>query len=88
MQPVLKFPNPSRTFDVNRNAVRFVGYEAMVQVLFFVEAEALSISGRRAVSEVECLNAFDASRGLIHEIARKAYSRSKSKPCILTVADF
>ncbi len=88
MAETLEFPNPTRSFDETRNAVRFIGYDDMVQVPFFVEAGALSISGRTAVTEAECLKAFDASRGLIYSTARKAYSRSQCRPFTLTAADF
>ena len=38
----LAFPNPSRSFDEVRNAVRFIGHDGMFEVPFFVEADALS----------------------------------------------
>ncbi len=88
MVAMLEFPNPSRSFDETRNAIRFVGYDDMAQIPFFVEAGALSISGRSAVSEAECLTAFDASRGLIYSTARKAYARGRNKPYTLTADDF
>lgn len=88
MAAMLEFPNPTRSFDEKRKAVRFIGYDDMVQVPFFVEAGALSISGRSVASEAECLRAFDASRGSIYNTARKAYSRGRSKPYTLTAADF
>ncbi len=84
----LTFPNPSRSFDETRKAVRFTGYDDMAQVPFIIEAEALSISGRTAESESECLTAFDAARGSIQSAARKAYSRGRGNPYTLTVADF
>lgn len=85
---MIVFPNPSRSFDEARNAVRFTGYDGMSQVPFFVEAGALSISGGNGVSEDECLAAFDAALDSIHDVARKAYSRNRSKPYTLTAADF
>ena len=88
MAAALEFPNPSRSFDERRNAVRFIGYDDMFQVPFFVEAGALSSFGMSAESEAECLSAFDALRGSIHNIARKAYSRGGSIPYTLTAADF
>lgn len=85
---MLEFPNPSRSFDETRNAVRFIGYDDVFLVPFFVEAGALSISGKIAVSETECLSAFDAAIGSIHEVARKAYTRDRNKTYTLTAADF
>ena len=37
----LAFPNPSRSFDRTRNAVRFTGYDGMFEVPFFIEIGAL-----------------------------------------------
>ena len=42
----LEFPNRSRSFDEARNAVRFIGYDGMFAVPFFVETEALVRPGR------------------------------------------
>jgi hypothetical protein len=44
----LLFPNPSRSLDEKRNAVRFIGHDGMLELRFFVEAEALTriVSGR------------------------------------------
>lgn len=38
----LDFPNPSRSFDEARNAVRFIGHDGMFEVPFFIEAAALA----------------------------------------------
>lgn len=84
----LVFPNPSRSFDETRKAVRFIGYDGMMQVPFLVEAGALSISGKSAVSEADCLTAFDAARSAIHKVAQKAYSRGCHTPYTLTATDF
>lgn len=67
----LEFPNLSRSFDEARNAIRFSGYDGMTQVPFLIEAGALPRSGKTALSEEECLTAFDAARGSIHNVARK-----------------
>lgn len=84
----LAFPNPSRSFNKERNTVHFVGYDGLIQVLFCVEAPALSISGNPAVSEAECLKAFDILRSSILDVAQKVYSRGKNKLYTLTAADF
>jgi phage-related baseplate assembly protein len=70
----LSFPNPSRSFDATRSRVCFWGYDSSIEVTFFVEADALKqlcpdISG----AEAEFLNAFDAVRKRIHEVANKVY---------------
>jgi hypothetical protein len=33
----LQFPNPSRSFDEMRKAIRFIGHDNMFEVPFFVE---------------------------------------------------
>jgi hypothetical protein len=87
----LAFPNPSRSFDEARNAVRFSGHDGMFEVRFFVEAGALAkadtaIRGTDA-SETTCLVAFDALRKSIYDAARKAYSRGRQPFYTLTAAD-
>jgi hypothetical protein len=88
----LAFPNPSRSFDKTRNAVRFSGYDGMFEIPFFVEAGALARSGAGADkterSEAEYLSAFDTRRDAIHDVARKAYSGGRRTSYILTASDF
>ncbi|MDW6026662.1 DUF1488 domain-containing protein [Mesorhizobium sp. BAC0120] len=86
----LDFPNRSpRSFDEARNAVRFVGYDGMFEVPFFVEAAALvGKSGGTTASEAEYLAAFDAARGSIHGVAREAYSHGRRTSYTFTAADF
>lgn len=87
----LAFPNPSRSFDKSRSAVRFTGYDGMFEVPFLIETAALARSnaGAGAVdgSEDGHLRAFDAARGAIHDLARKVYSQGRRTSYILTVAD-
>lgn len=86
----LAFPNPSRSFDEGRNAVRFSGHDGMFEIGFFVEAAALADGGPQAArpSEAQCLAAFDALRTPIQAAALKAYSRARFKSYTLTRADF
>jgi hypothetical protein len=86
----LDFPNRSRSFDEARNAVRFIGYDGMFEVPFFVEAAALAKQGgnRPRASEAECLAAFDAARGSIYDVAREAYSNGRRTSYTLTATDF
>jgi hypothetical protein len=83
----LAFPNPSRSFDDVRNAVRFTGHDGMFEVPFYIETGALSGRGA-ALSEAEYLSAFDAKRGSIHDVAREAYSHGRRTSYTLTSADF
>jgi len=87
----LDFPNPSRSFDEARNAVRFIGHDGMFEIPFFVEANALAStitkgSGLEA-AEAACLAAFDAARRSIHDVARKLYSRGRQTSYLITAAD-
>ncbi|WP_274630906.1 DUF1488 domain-containing protein [Arvimicrobium flavum] len=85
----LEFPNRCRSFDEGRNAVRFLGYDGTFEVPFFVEVSALSKSGEALDgSEATFLAAFDASRGSIHDVARKTYLLSRRRFYTLTAADF
>ena len=84
----LEFPNPSRSFDEARNAVRFIAHDGMFEVPFFVETAALPRRGRTELSEADVLTAFDAVLGSIHDVAREAYSHGRRTSYILTAADF
>lgn len=84
----LEFPNGSRSFDEGRNAVRFVGYDGMFEVPFFLEADALARTGSTEPSEAECLTAFDETCSSIHRVARKAYAHGRHTTYILTADDF
>ena len=84
----LEFPNRSRSFDEARNAVRFIGYDGMFAVPFYVMADALAGAGRAELSEADFLTAFDAERSSIHEVAREVYSNERRTSYTLTAADF
>lgn len=85
----LEFPNPSRSFDEARNAVRFIGHDGMFSVPFFIEADALAPTSRNRpeTAEAACLAAFDAARHSIHTRARKLYSDGKRTIYTITAAD-
>jgi hypothetical protein len=84
----LIFPNRSRSYDNARNAVRFLGYDGMFEVPFFIEATALGKSGSAEIIASECLVAFDAARGTILEVAKKAYARGRRTLYVLKAKDF
>src|SRR5277367_1080966 len=67
----LNFPNPTRSFDEMRKAVRFVGHDGIFEIQFFVEAGALADGAAqgREMTETKCLSAFDRSRASIHGVA-------------------
>ncbi|TCK31549.1 uncharacterized protein DUF1488 [Ancylobacter aquaticus] len=87
----LNFPNPSRSFDSARSAVRFSGYDGMFEVPFLVESAALGTSTPDVrpseAFETTCLSAFDTLRSSIYAAAVKAYSEGRRAPLILTSAD-
>lgn len=86
----LNFPNPTRSFDAMRNAVRFVGHDGLFEIRFLVEAGALAEGGAlgREISESKCLSAFDRLRGSIHDVAREAYANKRQSVYMLSAADF
>ena len=85
----LTFPNRSRSYDEAGQHVRFLGYDGMFQISFFVTIEALSKSISKApAAEADYLAAFDAARGSIYGVAQKAYSKDRKNMLVLTSADF
>ncbi|NDW04022.1 DUF1488 domain-containing protein [Jiella pacifica] len=85
----LTFPNRSRSYDAHGHRVRFVGYDGMMEVPFFVEEAALASGGTAQTgSETGLLKAFDAAREIILTVAAKAYARSRKKMYVLTGKDF
>lgn len=73
----LTFPNPSRSYDEENVAVRFMGYYGMVSVPFLIEKSALDVSGRIDFTEAALLSAFDASIKNIHLAARKLHANNR-----------
>jgi len=88
----LAFPNPSRSFDEARNAVRFIGHDGMFQIRFFIEVGALmkpdTAKPETGALEAKYLSAFDALRTSIYDVASKAYSHGRRDSYTLTAADF
>ncbi|WP_379071685.1 DUF1488 domain-containing protein [Mesorhizobium sp. UC74_2] len=88
----LEFPNQSRSFDEMRSAIRFSGYDGMMQVPFLIEAAALpkstGLTAARTPSEAVCLAAFDQARASIEKVARIIYSRNRRPLYVLTSHDF
>lgn len=67
---VLSFPNLSRSFDATRSGARFWDYDSAIEISFFVEANALEkLRPELSAAEAEILEAFDAVRERIHEVA-------------------
>ncbi|PSH70264.1 DUF1488 domain-containing protein [Phyllobacterium brassicacearum] len=85
----LTFPNRSRSYDTAHQRVRFLGYDGLFEVPFFIEAAAFSNAGSNMDSvEEDYLAAFDAARGTILDVARQVYSYGRKNMYVLTPADF
>ena len=87
----LNFPNPSCNFDAKNNRVGFWGYDTVIEISFFVGADALKmLCPEMANAEAGFLKAFDAGRQRIHAVAEKVYVRGRtgSYAYILTAEDF
>jgi hypothetical protein len=81
----LTFPNRSRSYDAAGKRVRFVGYDGMFEVAFFVEAGAIA---KASLSETGYLQAFDEARNSIQDVAREAYANSRKNMYVLKPTDF
>lgn len=80
----LSFPNESRHFDRQQNAICFVGHDGMFEVRFFVDVGALASPG---ASVDQYLGAFETARAEIYRAASKAYARSRESGYRLTASD-
>jgi hypothetical protein len=85
---VLTFPNRSRSLDEARKAVRFVGYDGMFEVPFFVEIAAQAKAGSATLAQTDALAAVDAARIVVQDMARVVYSKGRRTLYVLTAADF
>lgn len=84
----LAFLNPSRSFDDARRGIRFSGHDGMFEIAFFVEAAVLAGPSRRPLSEQQYLQAFDAMRPSIQDVAREMYANHHHHTNTLTADDF
>ena len=85
----LEFPNPSRSYDEQRRGVIFWGYDATIEVTFFIESEALAkIHSTKGMDVAGYLSAFDLGRDQIFKAAASVYSQQRRSSYALTAADF
>ena len=83
----LSFPNPSRSFDAESSRVCFWGYDSMIEISFFVEADALKrLCPEMSGAEAGFLKAFDAVRNRIQEVADKVYARGGKRSYAYSLA--
>lgn len=84
----INFPNPSRSYDATRQAVRFWGDDRSMESSFFVTANALKqIQPDLRLDAVDLLRAFDINRERIYAIAAKVYARGRRGSYELSTAD-
>lgn len=85
----LNFPNESRSYDARKNRIRFWGYDSALEISFFIEIGVLhKLAPPKGNAEDGYLEAFDAARERIYEVARKVYSRNGRGAYLLAAADF
>jgi len=85
----LSFPNPNRSYDATRRAVRFWGHDSVMEASFFVTEDALKrIQPDTRLDEAGLLDAFDAHRQLIYAVAAKVYARGHKGTYDLVSSDF
>jgi hypothetical protein len=86
---VIDFPNPSRSYDQTRHAVRFWGHDNAIEASFFIDEDALKrIQPNARLDESGFLNAFDSNRDLICAAAAKLYVRGRRGSYDLVAANF
>ena len=87
--PMIEFPNHSRSYDQTRRAVRFWGYDSAIEASFFIEEDALRrIQPDTRPDESGFLNAFDCNRDVICAAAAKVYVRGSRGSYDLVAANF
>ena len=85
----LAFPNPSRSYDATRRAVRFWGHDSAMEASFFVTEDALRrLAPDLTRDEDGFLAAFDANRDAILAAAAKVYARGHRGSYDLVDEDF
>jgi hypothetical protein len=87
----LRFPNPNRSLDANQSRVCFWGYYSAIEIIFYVETDALKrLCPEMNSVESGILQAFDTARQRIHEVADKVYEHRSKNSCayVLVAEDF
>ncbi len=84
----IAFPNPSRSYDATRRAVRFWGYDKSMEVSFFITEAALKALGNEAfVVGEDQLRVFDSNRARIYAAANKIFGPGKKGSYELNLKD-
>lgn len=74
----LNFPNPSRSYEVRRNAVHFWGYDQSMETSFYISADALQqLTPGAGRDETALLASFDRHAPAIRQAAARLYGSGK-----------
>ena len=85
----IAFPNGARSYDETSNRIRFLGYDGMFEIRFFVEIEVLmKKASPNGSSERDYLSAFDDLRTRILDVAKRIYNSSRKNLIVLKLEDF
>jgi Protein of unknown function (DUF1488) len=85
----LSFPNSSRSYDETHSRIRFLGYDGMFEVRFYVPAEVLTAGlSHWTASESDYLASFDALRSKILDAAKSAYKSRPNRTITLALEHF
>ena len=86
---MIDFPNPSRSYDVTRHAVRFWGYDSAIEASFFIDEGTLAqLQPGVRPDESGFLNAFDVNRDKICVAAARVYVRGSRGSYDLGASNF
>jgi hypothetical protein len=73
----VNFPNPSRSYDEQKQCICFWGYDQAIEISFFVGVDALKrLCPTMANMESAFLQTFDAAVTRIHDVANKVHKRT------------
>ena len=76
----LNFPNMSRSYDPDKQRIRFWGHDSAMEVSFFLEEEAIFVLFPKTTnSEAGILAAFDLARERIVAVAAKVYAPGRHR---------
>jgi len=86
----INFPNPARSYEPARNCVRFWGHDRAMEVVFFLDEDAIfKIAPQTVRGEPGILKAFDLARDRIQAVAARVYAASRGRHSFpLVAADF
>ena len=85
----IAFPNNARSYDESARRVRFLGYDGMFEIRFFVDIDVLAKERfEAATSERDYLASFDRLRTRILDVAKRVYTSKPKSSIVLQRSDF